>query len=631
MLSQIREKFAGGIAIAILAVIGVSFVFFGANLDFTGSSYAARVDGSEISVVEFENTYQTQLSRNPQLAQLPSEFRVQLRQNVLDALVRERLVEQHLSDAGYQIGDAQLEAEIQRIPEFQLDGKFDLETAEALLTQNGFTIGQFRNAQRRQMRQDQLQRAIGGTAIVTPADYRRYLNLIAERRLVSLATFDIAAAAAEVEVDDAAISAYYEENDSLFLVPESATVEYLEINRASLAETVEVTEEALNDYYLESQSRYLQDEQRQARHILILFEDDEDAAEATAQGLLDRLTAGEAFEELAAEYSMDGGTASQGGDLGVLTRTQLPGELGSSIFTLEEGALSGLVKSDFGYHIVRLDTIFERGPLPLDQVRGELLSELRESETEGLFRDLERAVSDALFDYTDIRQIADNVGLDVLVAENIQRTDAGPFGNNQAAIDAIFAASVLHDGEISEVIELDANRSAVFKVVEHNAASRQPLEEVRDLVEAAIRRQRAETIVNERAAQLLQAVENGEAFATAAEAAGATVTAPTLIDRNNAELDPALVAQVFQASKPAQDRPTRGQVASTGGSQVVFSLQAVLPGDPRSIPVADRDAGKEQLALQAGGADYLAFVQSLYEQADIVVNEDIVAASDLLQ
>ena len=102
MLTQIREKFAGGIALAILAVIGVSFVFFGANLDFTGNTYAAKVNGSEISVGEFENMYRAQLERNPSLATLPAEFRVQYRQQILDALVRERLVELHMADAGYQ-------------------------------------------------------------------------------------------------------------------------------------------------------------------------------------------------------------------------------------------------------------------------------------------------------------------------------------------------------------------------------------------------------------------------------------------------------------------------------------------------------------------------------------------------
>jgi peptidyl-prolyl cis-trans isomerase D len=632
MLTKIREKVAGPIGLTILGVIALSFVFFGASLNFASNPYAAKVDGSEISVGQFESMYRTQLDRNPSLATLPAEFRVQYRQQVLESLIRDRLVELHMADAGYQISDAQLEEFIQSFPEFQIDGVFDLETAESvLLTRTSYTIAQFRLVQRSQLRTEQLQRAIGGTALVTPSEYRRYLNLLAEQRLVTVAQFDVVSAAAEVEVTEEGIAAFYTENDSLYLLPESVTIEYIELDRAALAESVDVSEEVLQEYYLDSQSRYLRDEQRQARHILVLFGDDEVAAEASAQALLDRINAGESFEALAAEHSEDGGTAQSGGDMGVLTRSQLDGELASTVFTMQEGELNGPVKSEFGFHIVRLDAILEQGPLPLDQVRAELLAELRESETEGAFRDLTRQASDALFDNPDMQAIASAVGLEVQTAADVQRTSAGPFGSNQAAIDAIFDQRVLIDGDVSEVIEIDASRSAIFKVLEHAEASRQPLADVHAQVEVAIRSREAATIIFDRASQLMQALDSGEVFSAAADAGGALVSAPALVGRQSEGVDQTVLAAIFAARKPSQDAPVYGQVANEAGGYTVFSLQAVLPGDPLSIPQADRFAGKDQLALQAGGADYLAFVQSLYDDADIVINSDILAASDLLQ
>ena len=122
------------------------------------------------------------------------------------------------------------------------------------------------------------------------------------------------------------------------------------------AESIAVSEDDLLAYYEDAKSRYLQDEQRRARHILIPFGDDEDAAAAKANELFARIEAGEPFADLAATHSADGGTASQGGDLGSLTRTQLPGELGSSIFAMNAGELDGPLKGDFGFHIVRLKT-----------------------------------------------------------------------------------------------------------------------------------------------------------------------------------------------------------------------------------------------------------------------------------
>ena len=631
MLTAIREKFTGGIAIGILALIGVPFLFFGVNFDRTGQSIVASVDGSDISAFTFEQAYRERLERNPTWAQAPSEFKQQVRAGVLNSMIRDRVVEMHLIREGYQISATQLDAVIQRVPEFQLDGVFDLDTAEMLLLQNGLTSEQFRASQRGRMRADQLRRAIGGTALVTPAAYRRYLNLIAEQRLVSLATFTLESVIAEVEVTDEMVVAFYDANDTLFLTQETADIEFIEVRRDAIAAGIEVSEEDLLFYYDDSSARYLQDEQRQARHILILSGDDAAAAETLAEDLLARARAGESFAALAQEYSKDGGTAANGGDLGVLTRSQLAGDLGGAIFDMVEGEVTGPIESEFGFHIVQLDKILERGPLPLDEVRAELLSELRDRDAESVFRDLERQVSDALFDGDDMQAIAAAVGLDVQAIAAFSRSGAEPFGANQAAIDAVFDASVLFDGNISEVIELDANRSVIFKVTQHNEATRLPLAEVRDQIVDDIKTQEASKIVFNRAEALYAALEAGEEFGVAAEAAGAVVSAPTLVSRQTQDIDRAVLGQIFMTTKPAPDASVTGQVTSIDGGVTVFSLDAVLPGRPESIPLVDRDSRREQLALEAGASDYYAFIQALYDNADIVISQDALAAQDLLQ
>jgi len=634
MLQDIREKFTGGIAIGILVLIGVPFLFFGINYNFTSQSFAAKVDGSEIEVGMFEQTYRDQLDRNPTWAQLPSEYRAQIRRSILDSMIRDRLVDLYVVKSGYQISNEQLTAAIQRVPDFQVDGVFDKDTYYTLLAQNGYEPTRFEQSQRNSMREDQLRRAIGATAVVTPAEFRRYLNLIAEQRLVSLATFDSAGIAADIEVTDELITAYYDNNPTMFLTEESVDVEFIEIRRDAVAATVEISEQALLEYYEDSENRYLQDEQRRARHILILSGDDKDAAEATATDLRARIEAGESFEDLAREFSKDGGTSEQGGDLGALTRSQLAGELGSAVFGMDVGAVEGPVESAFGFHVVRLDEILEQGPLPLEQVRGELLNELRDLEAEDGFRDLERKVSDALFDVVDIqdlRAIAASTGLEVQMVSGFTRTGGEPIGSNQPAIDAIFDERVLINGEISEVIELDANRSALFKVTKHTEAARQPLDVVRDQIASTVRTQEAESIILSSAAQLLSDVDAGAEFSAATEAAGATLSAPTLVSRNTTEMDPAVLSQIFLAKKPTVDALVLGQAANRDGGFTVFSLEAVLAGRPQTIPQADRDASKVDLAQQAGLSDYVAFVESLYNNADIVISQDALAVQDLLQ
>jgi peptidyl-prolyl cis-trans isomerase D len=631
MLQKIREKFTGTFALVILALIGIPFVFFGINYNFIGSNFAAKVDGEEISVGYFEQQYRSELAQRPELANLDATQRQQLRRELLDRLVRDQLIRNYLVENGYRIGDKQLTDLIQQEREFQVDGKFDRATYVDYLAVRGREPREFEESQRQFMRESQLRLSIMGSAVVTPSEYRRYLNLAAEQRLVSLATLTEDVVGGEIEITDEQIQAFYDSNPTMFQLPESADVQYIRISREDVAEGVQVDEERLAQYYEDEKDRYLQDEQRQARHILIQFDNDEDAARAQAEDLLMRIRAGDSFEALAGEFSKDGGTASQGGNLGVLTESQLPEALGAAIFAMEEGDLQGPVRSEFGFHVIRLDDVLERGPLPLDQVRGELLSELRDREAESLYLELERGLSDALFEMTDMQAIAEAVGAELQTIEGFTRGGAAPFGANQAAINAIFDAPVLTGGQISEVIELDAVSAAIFRVTQYNEAMRQPLDEVRDEIEALVRSQQAESLLAERAEQILEAVDGGEDFGVAAEAAGATVSEPKLLTRQDTETDQLVLFEVFAAPKPAQDSAVTGRVRGLDGTYNVYSLEAVLPGRPESIPLEQRDAGKAQLAQDSGVGDYVAFLQSLYYEAEVVINQDALEEQELLQ
>ncbi len=629
MLQDIREKFTGTFAIVLLAMIGLSFVFFGLNYSFIGSSYAAKVDGEQINPALFEQRFGEAMQANPQLATIDGPLRVQVRRQLLDQLIVEQLIESYLNEHGYRISDEQVMDAVRDEPQFQKDGRFDLETYRSFLAERGIDPTFFEESQRQRLRQQQLQLSIAATALVTPAEYRRYLNLFAEQRVATVASLEPADVDAAIEIDDAAIEAYYESNAPLYELPDSADIEYIELKRSKIADEIAVSEATLASYYEDNKRRYLQDEQRRARHILILSGDDEDAAEAEAAAILARIRAGESFEELAAELSADTLTGPQGGDFGALTRDQYQVELASEIFSMSEGELAGPVQSEFGFHVLRLDEILEPGPLPLEQVRSELLAELREEEVDARYRELERSLSDALFDLTDMQAIADATGLGLERAEGITRTGGEAIGSNQAALDAIFDELVLTGGQISELVELDADTTAIFKVADYRPAALQPLDSVRDEVAAALRAQRADELMRARAESLIAAVNGGTPFAEAAAEAGVDVAEPQLFSRGDTSIDPTLSAAVFAARKPSAGDPVTGRVRTADGGYAVYSVDAVLPGRPESIPLAQRDQGKLQLAQQSGFGDLQAFVKSLYDSADIVINDDIVAGSDL--
>ena len=141
MLQNIREKFTGWIALAILGLIALTFVFVGgANFAFVGNNYAAKVDGVEIGLGQFEQSYRDVLQQNPQFATLPDSMRQQLRRNILEELIQQRVIDNYLEEAGYRISDEQVTSLIQQIPDFQSEGKFDMQLYRDLLAQNGYDL-----------------------------------------------------------------------------------------------------------------------------------------------------------------------------------------------------------------------------------------------------------------------------------------------------------------------------------------------------------------------------------------------------------------------------------------------------------------------------------------------------------
>ena len=282
MLDVFRQKFTGWVALAILGTIGLSFVFVGLDYNFSGQAYAAKVDGEPIGIGQFEAAYRDELQATPQYANLPENLRATVRRNLLERLIQQRVIDNYLAEAGYRISPQQLAEQIHAIPDFQVDGVFDRDLYRSALDAAGRDVAEYEQSVMLTLQRMQLQRGIRGSSIVTPGAYRRYLNLAFEQRIVSTADIDRSAVSDEVVVTDEMIAAYYDENPALYQTPETADVEYVELLRSEISSQVSINESQLRDYYEDSKSRFEQDEQRRARHILILFDDDEDAAVAQA-------------------------------------------------------------------------------------------------------------------------------------------------------------------------------------------------------------------------------------------------------------------------------------------------------------------------------------------------------------
>ncbi|MDG2375998.1 MAG: peptidyl-prolyl cis-trans isomerase [Woeseiaceae bacterium] len=632
MLQHIREKFTGVFAIVLLGILGISFVFFGiGNFNFLNAGNAATVEGVDISIFQLENAYQNELVAREDYTSLSPTMLQGIRANTLERLIRDTALEVHVIDEGYRVGDEQIAKAIQSEPRFQVDGVFNKDLYYGWLDQQVIDARMFEEQQRSVYRRSQLQRGIAATSFVTPSEYRRHLNLVAEQRVASIATFDIAALADTIVVRDEDVQSYYDARPDDFRAPESVDFEFLEIRRGQLAAEIQVAEDVLQQYYEDSSGRFLQDEQRQARHILILFGDDEAAAEGQAAALATRVQAGEPFVDLARQYSADGGSAQMGGDLGTLMHSQMSGALGDAIFSMDAKEVSGPVRSEFGFHIVRLDAIIPGGPMPLEQVRGELLQELRERGVEDRFRNLERQLADAVFDADDLQSIAASTGLEVQSVTEFTRNGGEPFDANQTVIDATFDPLVLIDRQISDLVEIDADRSIMIQVTDYHEEARRPVEEVKDDIVFALQSDRAINIIDDRSRRLREALEQGEDFEELAFQLEAAYKLDVTVSHFQEGMDPAVTDAIFRTKKPTTGNARLGGTITTVGDYVVFMVKQVIPGAPEMIPLAERDQRKLSLQSAAGAQDLNAYMNELVRSAEIDRSDSALATPEFLQ
>ncbi len=312
-------------------------------------------------------------------------------------------------------------------------------------------------------------------------------------------------------------------------------------------------------------------------------------------------------------------------------QSQMPGALGDAIFSMEKGDILGPVRTDFGFHVVNLEDVLDGGPLPLDQVRVELLTELRSQGIEGRVLQLERELSDALFDATDLQAVATTSGLEIRTVAGFNRNGGAPFGSNQSVIDAVFDPLVMDERQISDLVEVDANRSIMIRVTEHHPEARRPLAEIKDDIVFSLQSERALNMVDDRSRRLRDGLSEGGSFSALAEELEASFTPNVTLTRLDEEMDKSVLDAIFRAKKPSPGLSRLGAVTSTEGNYAVFTLNAVFPGRPEAIPLADRDQRKEDLQNQAGAADYVAFLNELTRNADIERSEDALDEQDFLQ
>ncbi|MEE9322093.1 MAG: SurA N-terminal domain-containing protein [Granulosicoccus sp.] len=645
MLLDLREKVRNSnpIKYTLITVICIPFVLFGVGSYFSGGTAApvAEVGGEPITQTQLDRAYQQQRQQLARMfgGTLPEAFdnEAQLRQQALDQLVSQQVLESTVAEQKFAVGDATLGREIRQMPVFQVDGKFDSETYESQLRASGMNVPSFEQSFRDDTALNQFRSGVIETSFTLPQEADRLNQLARQTRTVDAITLDFEVAREAVEVSDEDASSYFEENTDNYKFPQRAKIRYLELDTKKLADDIEVTEEDAKTYYGDNKASYMLPEQREASHILLSVDNREDKVEVAEkrkqlEAIKERLVKGEDFAVLARELSEDVGSAEGGGSLGVISPGAMVEEFETAVFALAaEGDVSDPVVSDFGVHLIKVDKITAEHGKPFEDVKDEITATVQTNRADSEFSELREQMSELVFDNPESLELAaDATGLTIQDSDWLDSdTDAGQLSNPTVQA-AIFSPDVLDEGNNSELIELTKGHVIALRVQEFEEPRPKTLDDVKEEIIETISAERAGEQLDNTMAEIITSLESGEAVKTLADTDElATAIAGQVLNRQSTEFDRSLINDIYARARPTEGARGVGSGILANGNRVAYALTAI--DVPAEVEIAEPTEGEENPVqpgpqsptavsggdTQLGGVEFNALMQSLRARADI--------------
>lgn len=622
MLERIREGSQGLTAKIILGLVILTFALAGVGsyLSTPTEAVVAVVNGEDISQARYDQALQRERARMQQqfgemydtLAADPA-YMAGFRSDVLERLIDDTLQKQFAKQLGLRVGDEQVRVAVTSLPEFQIDGVFNTERFNALLRQAGYQPAAFREMVREDLATSQLMQGLIGSEFGLASEINLLLALQQQTRDLQYFTIPAARFADAIEITEDKLQAYYQQNIERFMTPEQVAAEYVELSAAVLAEDIEVTEQQIADYYEANKARFGSTERREVAHIMLESEQDDAEVAAKAEALLTELQNGADFAELAKTHSADTFSAENGGALGQLVAGQIDPTFEAAAFALtEQGQLSAVVRSEFGYHIIKLTAFEPAVTRALTEVSSEIATLLRAEQATALFYDLQQRLAQVAFEQPDnLDEAADVIGAKVQSTALFSRIEAIGTLAQPAILNRLFEPRFIAERLNSDVLELAREHVVVVRVKEHVPARTQQLAEVTEQVTAAVRQEALAEQTKAFAADLLAQDMDLAGMAAKAEA---EVIVSAATPRFGGSLTTEVRAKAFAMPKPAEGQSSVDSVQLANGDVVIVAVDKVTPAEISSVP----DAGQlEAIARQQAEQHYQALLATLKSQAKI--------------
>ena len=614
MLLKIREKSQGVFSWIILILICVPFALWGLQ-NYTGDGKEtpiATIGDKEFFQRDLNKAYE-QFSQQFAGRQIPEEI---LKQQALNKLVQDEVLLQYVQGENLVATDDAVRAYIQTLQYFQTDGRFDKKQYQTLLASQNMSSAQFANRIRTALVMEQFQRSVMDSSFATEHDIKTFYKIQNQQRSIELATL-VPKKLAE-KLSSAELQAYYDAHQQDYKTSEQVSIEYLELSLDDLAAEVEVNDEALTVFYEERKDDYVTKEGRKISHILFVTNDkisDKQALEKATK--VKARLATEEFANVAAEVSEDKLTAKTGGDLGVFVIGEMDEAIEKALESLKQGEITAPVKTPFGYHLVKITESIPSKVKALAEVKDELKQIYQRAQAENRFYELGETLTEVSYENSDnLTIVADAIGIKIKKTALFTR-DAGESIATEASIRNMAFSDDVLKGSNSEPVELGTERIVVLRMLEYKPAASQTLAEVQDKVKLALTAQKVAAQLTEQADKIKQRLLAGESLKVIAEKEKLEFKVLPTLARNNGDVEASLNRVIFTAAKPVKDKPTILVADLAEGKKAVVSLLAVIDGKQETETVKQRELADVNIARVSGQQSFAAIMKHLQDNAEV--------------
>ncbi|MEH6575715.1 MAG: SurA N-terminal domain-containing protein [Amphritea sp.] len=623
MLQNIRDNSKGIVAKIVVGLIAVTFALFGVEslVSLTSDSNApATVNGEEIS--ERDVLQGADLQRRQLLSQMGENADPTLlddnliRKAVLDNLIEKEVLVQSATNQGITISDQNLDQMIISTQEFQVDGRFDRQQYEAMLRNAGYSPLMYKELLRKDKLVQQEQAGYMLSAFSLPGETEQVIALDRQTRDMAYLQVSLEDYKQGINLSEADLTDYYDQHKTEYMTEEQVVLEYLLLNKVDLLKGITVDDAELQSQFDQRLAAFRSEERRTVSHIMIEVSDEVDDATALekAQSLAEQLKGGADFAELAKTESNDPGSAANGGDLGIYEQGLLDGPFEEAVNTLAKGGVSAPVRTQFGYHLIKVTDIVTSEAPTFADLKDELIAEQMDNKVEALYVEKLGQLADLTFSAGDLIEPADELQLEIITTEAFGRSGGNDdLTTNAKVLRVAFSNELITEGVNSDPIELDSGRTLVVRVKEHIRARQQSQEEVAELISTRLIDERAgEALQVDLDTQLVQLKQGAERVAVE----GISWTEVEKVGRADREMPFELLQAAFKMPHPG-DAGSYSSVTLADGSRALIAVTAVNTPDVAVLDEQERKAMQAVLGQRVGQFDYQAMVQARKAAAEI--------------